>query len=141
MCNAGCIYDPKELELDAPRVKTVKQANATTDYDRHEMNREFVEKTFAEGLLNNACPHQIHVLWTSCDSGTRDCAFDAFGDERIRGIPLRHGIRDGVRHDEQWDTRLRPTSTPCIRYIVRAAPRDVRADPARECIQDFRARG
>jgi hypothetical protein len=55
------IDDPDEVQLDAPRLQTLQQADATTEHHRHQIDHQLVQQASPQTLLHQLRPHDEDI--------------------------------------------------------------------------------
>ncbi len=79
----------------------VKEADPAAEKHRDEMQDEFVEQPFLQGLLHPGRAHDGHVLATGGCTGPGDSLRDAVSDKGVRRIAGRDLAGDTVGEDKQ----------------------------------------
>jgi hypothetical protein len=92
MRDAGSVDDPLEVQLQRTGVEIVQQANAATQHDGHQADDQLVKQSGADGLLNDARPHQMDVFPTGGSPSLVDRDFDTLGHERVGRVPACTGL-------------------------------------------------
>jgi hypothetical protein len=60
--DAWCVDDQYQVQLDAPRLETLQQADAATEPGRHQMDGQQVEQTGPEALRTIFVPIRLRSL-------------------------------------------------------------------------------
>jgi hypothetical protein len=84
------IDDPDEVQLDAPRLQTLQQADATTEHHRHQIDDQLVQQAGPQALLHQLRRHDEHIPPRGSEPRPLDRALDTLGDKRVRRIARRH---------------------------------------------------